>query len=236
MLHDGSALHHRFPGCADGPGHLRSGVAAARLLRRPDRPRASTSSIAYFLALKGRTPDGEREFRRRFDLMALQRNLKALGTFGYQTIDAPQPGLHPVHAAHAALRAHEPREIPALRAASRPAGRAHRGAAMNCYGLTSSSRSRDRRIGWFRCGQNAQFGVSTHLYHGQRLTRDHLLEIAAHRVRGGRALRDAHAFRLSQPGGGRRPAAVAGRSRARAARRARADRRELHRPTDGGRR
>ena len=25
-----------------------------------------------------------------------------------------------------------------------------------------------------------QFGVSTHLYHGQRLCRDHLLEIAAH--------------------------------------------------------
>ena len=24
------------------------------------------------------------------------------------------------------------------------------------------------------------FGVSTHLYHGQRLSRDHLLEIAAH--------------------------------------------------------
>jgi aminoglycoside/choline kinase family phosphotransferase len=45
--------------------------------------------IAYFLALK--TTDGgaaaaEEEFRRRFDLMALQRNLKALGTFGYQTI------------------------------------------------------------------------------------------------------------------------------------------------------
>ena len=41
--------------------------------------------IAYFLALKGRTQD-DLEFRRRFDMMALQRNLKALGTFGYQTI------------------------------------------------------------------------------------------------------------------------------------------------------
>jgi aminoglycoside/choline kinase family phosphotransferase len=40
--------------------------------------------IAYFIALKndGRDPA---EFRRRFDLMALQRNLKALGTFGFQT-------------------------------------------------------------------------------------------------------------------------------------------------------
>src|SRR5204863_3363776 len=39
--------------------------------------------IAYFLAMKGRTAD--ENFRARFDLMALQRNLKALGTFGYQT-------------------------------------------------------------------------------------------------------------------------------------------------------
>ena len=41
--------------------------------------------IAYFLALKKTTPAQSAEFRRRFDLMALQRNLKALGTFGYQT-------------------------------------------------------------------------------------------------------------------------------------------------------
>jgi hypothetical protein len=40
--------------------------------------------IAYFLALKGQA-DSERGFRDRFNLMALQRNLKALGTFGYQT-------------------------------------------------------------------------------------------------------------------------------------------------------
>jgi aminoglycoside/choline kinase family phosphotransferase len=40
--------------------------------------------IAYFLALGGRAADAA-GFRRRFDLMALQRNLKALGTFGYQT-------------------------------------------------------------------------------------------------------------------------------------------------------
>jgi N-acetylmuramate 1-kinase len=42
--------------------------------------------IAYFLALKGRTGEAAGgDFRARFDLMALQRNLKALGTFGYQT-------------------------------------------------------------------------------------------------------------------------------------------------------
>jgi aminoglycoside/choline kinase family phosphotransferase len=39
--------------------------------------------IAFFLALRGTTD--EAEYRRRFDLMALQRNLKALGTFGFQT-------------------------------------------------------------------------------------------------------------------------------------------------------
>ena len=46
--------------------------------------------IAYYLALGGRTAD-HAEFRRRFDLMALQRNLKALGTLGYQTIARRNP-------------------------------------------------------------------------------------------------------------------------------------------------
>jgi aminoglycoside/choline kinase family phosphotransferase len=45
--------------------------------------------IAYFLALKGAADvDG---FRRRFDLMSVQRNLKALGTFGYQTTTRQNP-------------------------------------------------------------------------------------------------------------------------------------------------
>lgn len=44
---------------------------------------------AYFLALGGQ--GGAAEFRRRFDLMALQRNLKALGTFGYQTTARSNP-------------------------------------------------------------------------------------------------------------------------------------------------
>ena len=52
--------------------------------------------VAFFLALRG-TPGGghpaseAKEFRRRFDLMALQRNLKALGTFGFQTISRGNP-------------------------------------------------------------------------------------------------------------------------------------------------
>jgi aminoglycoside/choline kinase family phosphotransferase len=56
--------------------------------------------VAFFLALRGRQGqpgDGaaerayEADFRRRFDLMALQRNLKALGTFGYQTTTRQNP-------------------------------------------------------------------------------------------------------------------------------------------------
>ena len=46
--------------------------------------------LAYFLALTGR-PDTERAFRERFDAMSLQRNLKALGTFGYQTTARQNP-------------------------------------------------------------------------------------------------------------------------------------------------
>src|SRR5262249_52951938 len=47
--------------------------------------------IAYFLALKKLESSQALEFRRRFDLMALQRNLKALGTFGYQTTTRGNP-------------------------------------------------------------------------------------------------------------------------------------------------
>jgi aminoglycoside/choline kinase family phosphotransferase len=46
--------------------------------------------LAYFLALAGRSGEAV-EFRRRFDEMALQRNLKALGTFGYQTTARANP-------------------------------------------------------------------------------------------------------------------------------------------------
>jgi hypothetical protein len=46
--------------------------------------------IAYFLALKGETERAD-AFRHRFNLMALQRNLKALGTFGYQTTARRNP-------------------------------------------------------------------------------------------------------------------------------------------------
>jgi hypothetical protein len=41
--------------------------------------------IAFFLAKRAASAAEDLDFRRRFDLMALQRNLKALGTFGFQT-------------------------------------------------------------------------------------------------------------------------------------------------------
>jgi aminoglycoside/choline kinase family phosphotransferase len=51
--------------------------------------------IAYFLALRGQgagagAGDGQ-AFRTRFDVMALQRNLKALGTFGFQAATRVNP-------------------------------------------------------------------------------------------------------------------------------------------------
>jgi aminoglycoside/choline kinase family phosphotransferase len=50
--------------------------------------------LGYFLATRT-SGDDERvdagEFRRRFDLMAVQRNLKALGTFGFQTMSRQNP-------------------------------------------------------------------------------------------------------------------------------------------------
>lgn len=49
--------------------------------------------LAFFVALRGGAPSGAHaaEFRRRFDLMSLQRNLKALGTFGYMTATRRNP-------------------------------------------------------------------------------------------------------------------------------------------------
>jgi aminoglycoside/choline kinase family phosphotransferase len=56
-----------------------------------DLPEATVDELlAYFLAVKGENGN-EREFRERFDIMALQRNLKALGTFGYQTTARRNP-------------------------------------------------------------------------------------------------------------------------------------------------
>lgn len=55
--------------------------------------------VAFFLALRGQGAvhsdaaflSYQADFRRRFDLMSLQRNLKALGTFGFQTTTRQNP-------------------------------------------------------------------------------------------------------------------------------------------------
>ncbi len=88
MLHDGSLYIIDFQDARLGPDTY----DLASLLRDSymDLPERQVDDlIAYFLALKGRA--GDEDFRRRFDLMALQRNLKALGTFGYQTMTRRNP-------------------------------------------------------------------------------------------------------------------------------------------------
>jgi len=89
MLHDGRLCIIDFQDARLGPDTY----DLVSLLRDSylDLPEQVVEElIAYFLALGGRTAD-HAEFRRRFDLMALQRNLKALGTFGYQTIARRNP-------------------------------------------------------------------------------------------------------------------------------------------------
>jgi aminoglycoside/choline kinase family phosphotransferase len=92
MLHEGSLYIIDFQDARMGPDTY----DLASLLRDSYvdiADRELDELIAYFLALKkdGGGAAAEDEFRRRFDLMALQRNLKALGTFGYQTTTRGNP-------------------------------------------------------------------------------------------------------------------------------------------------
>ncbi len=91
MLHDGSLYIIDFQDARMGPDTY----DLVSLLRDSyvDLTGAQVDAlIAFFLALQGegRAQD-EGEFRRRFDLMSLQRNLKALGTFGYMTTGRNNP-------------------------------------------------------------------------------------------------------------------------------------------------
>ena len=89
MLHDGRLYIIDFQDARMGPDTY----DLVSLLRDSyvDLPDETVADlVAYFLALKGIT-GVDVEFRRRFDLMALQRNLKALGTFGYQTTARRNP-------------------------------------------------------------------------------------------------------------------------------------------------
>src|SRR5437899_7677173 len=88
MLHDGSLYIIDFQDARMGPDTYDL-VSLLRDSYVDIADRELEELIAYFLALKG--VGDAAEFRRRFDLMALQRNLKALGTFGYQTLTRRNP-------------------------------------------------------------------------------------------------------------------------------------------------
>jgi aminoglycoside/choline kinase family phosphotransferase len=83
MWHDGRLMIIDYQDARMGPDTY----DLVSLLRDSyvDLPDAAVDNlISYFLALKGRAADAA-GFRTRFDVMSLQRNLKALGTFGFQT-------------------------------------------------------------------------------------------------------------------------------------------------------
>ncbi len=84
MLHDGSLYIIDFQDARMGPDTYDL-VSLLRDSYVDLNPQQVDGLIAYFLAHKSGDAPEEDEFRRRFDLMALQRNLKALGTFGYMT-------------------------------------------------------------------------------------------------------------------------------------------------------
>jgi aminoglycoside/choline kinase family phosphotransferase len=89
MLHHGKLYVIDFQDARMGP----ETYDLVSLLRDSyvDLPESNVDSlIAYYLAVRDRTSD-EAAFRTRFDVMALQRNLKALGTFGYQTTARRNP-------------------------------------------------------------------------------------------------------------------------------------------------
>ena len=92
MLHDDQLYVIDFQDARMGPDTY----DLVSLLRDSyvDLPEAAVDDlIDYFAALTtgSAAAAGDRAFRRRFDLMALQRNLKALGTFGYQTTTRGNP-------------------------------------------------------------------------------------------------------------------------------------------------
>jgi hypothetical protein len=91
MLHDGRLFIIDFQDARMGPDTYDL-VSLLRDSYVDISEREVDELIAYFLALTGCQGAADAtEFRRRFDLMALQRNLKALGTFGYQTITRGNP-------------------------------------------------------------------------------------------------------------------------------------------------
>ena len=110
-----------------------------------DLPEAAVDDlIDYFVALTtryARRRPASREFRRRFDLMALQRNLKALGTFGYQTTTRGNPVYMQYVPRTLSLRAAHPRPPTRASAVSPSCSAASSTSCGNC----SESGCGDRR-------------------------------------------------------------------------------------------
>jgi len=89
MLRDGELYIIDFQDARMGPDTY----DLASLLRDSyvDLPESALEDLlAHFLAIRGQRVEAA-TFRQRFDVMALQRNLKALGTFGYQTAARGNP-------------------------------------------------------------------------------------------------------------------------------------------------
>jgi aminoglycoside/choline kinase family phosphotransferase len=96
MLHDGQLYIIDFQDARMGPDTYDL-VSLLRDSYMDFSEREVDELIAFFLALRGVGAgrggvDAEAGvFRRRFDVMSLQRNLKALGTFGFQTTSRGNP-------------------------------------------------------------------------------------------------------------------------------------------------
>ncbi len=94
MLHDGGLYIIDFQDARMGPDTYDL-VSLLRDSYVDLIPQQVDDLIAYFLAVRhgsaGVTAAQATEFRRRFDVMALQRNFKALGTFGYMTVARGNP-------------------------------------------------------------------------------------------------------------------------------------------------
>ena len=169
--------------------------------------RSSTSCIAYFLALTGAASagaDATREFRRRFDLMALQRNLKALGTFGYQTTARGNPVY--IQYIPRTLRLRARRTSQTLPAASRrlrellaPQSTIERARADAAQTDRLERRPGRIRLQWvFRSSESMPCSSASRrtLSTTSGSSREHLVEIAAHGFDAVEVVRDAHALRL----------------------------------------
>ena len=128
MLHDGRLYIIDFQDARMGPDTYDL-VSLLRDSYVDLRDQTVDELIAYFLAVKGATGT-EAAFRSRFTRMALQRNLKALGTFGYQTIARRNTVYISTFPAPCATSAHNLEQMPAALGPSQPAGRVHRRTAV----------------------------------------------------------------------------------------------------------